>query len=234
MPSSSSADRAEITRKIVQQAKPRSVVQVGAGEMESTLALCDALDGEAGVMLTLVEPEIYSSADCRAVLDALEHHGHDGSVEMVANAADQALPDFFFQEQVYDLAVLNPLANADQNFVVMYFLGKLLPKGAMLLVHNAGSETVKPWLRRLVVAGDYRVKRQGPVRAEPPLLEKILRSRYQKLPALVRNAVEDMVRPEVITPDSQLGLNSEFLVLEKLCQGSTVELDVEQMIAELA
>jgi hypothetical protein len=232
MPSSSPAVRAELTRKIVQQAQPHAIVQIGAGELESTLALCEAMRVGEGVTLTLVEPELHTDPDCRAVWDALCHHEFDTGVEMINNPADQALPDFFFQEQVYDMAVLNPSGNAEQNFVALYYLGKLLPKGAMLLVHKADIDTIKPWLRRLVTAGDYRVRRQGSA-GEPPLLEKILRNRYQKLPGYVRSKIEDMIRPEVITPDSELGLNSDFVVLEKLCQGGALELDVEQMIAEL-
>lgn len=233
MPSSSPAVRAEIIRKIVQQSQPHTIVQVGAGELESTLALCETIDTEGGAMLTLVEPDLHTDPACRAVWDALCHHALDGSVEMVGNPADQALPDFFFQEQVYDMAVLNPLSNAELNFVALYYLGKLLPKGAMLLVPQADSDAVKPWLRRLLLAGEYRVRHHGEVVAEPPLLEKILRKRYQKLPALVRHTIEDMVRPELITPDSQLGLTGSLVVLEKLSHGSAVELDVEQMIAEL-
>lgn len=225
------ADIHKAVRKIVQQANPHAIVQVGAGDLESTLALFEGLDTSDGAMVTLVEPALFSDASCRAVWDALCHREFDSQVEMVNNQADQALPDFFFQEQVFDMAVLNPLAAPDQNFVALYFLGKLLPKGALLLVHNAEDDAINPWLRRLVLAGEYRARPQAVV--SEPLLEKILRARYQKLPALVRNKIEDMIRPEVITPDSQLGLQGRFVVLEKLSQGSAVELDVEKMIAEL-
>lgn len=235
MPSSSHSSRIvdthQAVRKIVQQVKPHAVVQVGAGELESTLALFEALDTAEGAMVTLVEPELFTDAACRTVWDALCHHEFDSQIEMVNNQPDQALPDFYFQEQVFDMAVLNPLPSADQNFVALYYLGKLLPKGALLLVHQADAEAINPWLRRLVLAGEYRARRQSEI--SEPLLEKILRARYQKLPALVRNRIEDMIRPEVITPDSQLGLQGRFVVLEKLSQGCAVELDVEKMIAEL-
>lgn len=225
--------RPDLLRKIIQHARPHAIVQVGAGALETTLALCEAMTADDSATLTLVEPNLYTDPACRAVLDALRHHEFDTAVEMIGNPADQALPDFFFQEQVYDLAVLNPLPTAEQNFIALYYLGKLLPKGALLLIADAGGDNVKPWLRRLVLTGDYRVQRQPGAREEQPLLEKILRNRYQKLPAIVRGKIEDMIKPELITPDSDLGLSGDFIVLEKLNSGCAVEMDVEQMIAEL-
>ncbi|CBL43607.1 hypothetical protein HDN1F_00240 [gamma proteobacterium HdN1] len=223
----------EMLRACLQERMPRAVLQIGAGSLESTLAVCEALDLDAGAMLTLVEPAIYSDASCRTVLDALQHHGYDSSVEVVANFADQALPDFFFQEQGYDLAVLNPSGDADQNFITLYYLGKLLPKNALLMVYRAEDESIRPWLRRLVVENRYRVLPKEVRAQELPFLEKILRDRYQRLPARLRSVVEDRVRSEVILPDHQLGLVGSFVVLEKLDGASAEAVDVEQMIAEL-
>lgn len=233
MPSLLSPAYPELTRKIVAQAHPRAILQVGAGALETTLALCEAMTADESALLTLVDPDLHTDPACRALLDALDHHELDTAVELISNPADQALPDFFFQEQVYDMAVLNPLSRADQNFVALYYIGKLLPRGALLLIHDAENEAVKPWLRQLVQNGEYKVRRASAVENTQPLLEKLLRSRYQKLPAFVRSRIEDMIRPEMIKPNSELGLDADFLVLEKLSQGCAVDLDVEQMIAEL-
>lgn len=221
----------ELIRKLLSTIQPQAVLQIGSGQPEDCLALCESL-GETG-MLTLVEPQFHADKNCRALWKILAANGWDNSVDVIDNPADQALPDFFFQEQVYDMAVLNALPDAAQNFVVLYYLGKLLPQGALLLVQGADRDTVKLWLRHLLGSRQYRVHAQNPASPETPLLEKILRSRYQKLPAWVRAKIEDMIKPEIITADADLGLSGPLLVLEKLKPTGQAVLDVEQMIAEL-
>lgn len=222
----------DLLRSLVSQHKPQTLLQVGVADTEPLEVLCEAVQ-DAGATLTLVAPQLFTDARVKTALKSLKQKKLDQVLELIGNPADQALPDFFFQEQVYNMAVMNSLERYEENFVAFYYLNKLLPEGACVVINSAGKPAMRRLLRDIINGKDFIVSASYDTGIERPRVERILRARYQKLPGFVRERVEEFLRPEFVTPDDALGIGGDVVVLKKIGFGPMAEMDVEQMIAAL-
>ena len=92
----------ELVRNTAKTAAPQSILQIGAGYYETSKVLTDALGSLEEPQFTLVVGDNDSS-----VLEQLNSDGLDEWADIVPQPADQVLPDFYFQEHRFDLAIIN-------------------------------------------------------------------------------------------------------------------------------
>jgi hypothetical protein len=220
-------------RELIEQHRPQMLLQVGLADVDSLLAVCHLLRARAQGQLTLVDDRLHNDLSWRPQLRTLRQHKLDDVLDIVGNHADRALPDFYFQEQSFDLALFVPGERRDENQVVLYYLERLLAPGAALVVTASDAPAMQGLLRERLACGNLEVL--GPVAGQRlSRVERLLRDRYGRLPHLLRDRIEAWVRPERLRPDSELGLDGPCVVLRRPGVPDDEHLDVERLLAELS
>lgn len=220
-------------RELIEQHRPQALLQVGLADVESLVAVCHVLRARAEGQITLVDDRLHNDLSWRPHLKALRQHKLDDVLDIVGNHADRALPDFYFQEQGFDLALFVPGERRDENQVILYYLERLLSPGGALVVTDSDAPAMQGLLRERLACGGLEVV--GPVAGHRfSRVERLLRDRYSRLPVLLRSRIEEWVRPERLRPDSELGLDAPCVVLRRPGEPEDDAIDVERLIAELS
>ncbi len=201
---------------LIEQTNPESIIQVGLSSSRSIRTLCNAAVQQEGILVTLIEPLLYEKPEYGQVLQQLRADALDQGVDFMATYADQVLPDLYFQALSFDLMVLNPCRTYEETFVAYYYLDKMLPCNRFIIIEQANDPIMRRLLRHMLSNSGYRVHTCFDGEAEMPKLERLLREQYARIPAFVRQRVEDFIRPEILVTDEELGINGTLMVLEKL------------------
>ena len=207
---------------------PQTVLQIGAGCYESSKALIDALGSLEEPQFTLVVGDNDNS-----VLEQLNNDGLDEWADIVPQSADQVLPDFYFQEHRFDLAIINPGYTYDETLVCFYYMNKMLSKGNKIIVNQAADEKMHALCRHILDAGDFVVSAASESPKQVSKLENLVREQYKKLPAWIHRQAEMVINPALLENASVLGLDGDVIVFEKITEVEEKledEIDVDAMI----
>lgn len=218
----------ELVRKTATESDAQSVLQIGAGCYETSKALVDALGNLEGPQFTIVVGDNDSN-----VLQRLNEDGLDEWADIVPQPADQVLPDFYFQENRFDFAVINAGYTYDETLVCFYYVNKMLSKGNKIIVNQAGDDKMHALCRHILEAGDFVVSAASESPKQVSKLESIVREQYKKLPAWIHRQAEMVINPLLLESASTLGLDGDVVVFEKITEVEEKledEVDVDAMI----
>lgn len=221
----------DLIKAIIKTQKPQSIMQVGLGEQPNMLALCEALnqqDDEASI--TVIESNLDLDPACSATLAALQEVDLDQLVECLSTSADQVLPDLYFQELSYDMAVLNPCATFEETFVAFYYIDKMLPQNALILINQADTPIMRKLCRQMITGMEYAVDRCAETQSDMPKIEKIIREQYSRVPAFIKNRIEDVIHPQIVISDEELGLFGPLISLKKQRKSASPAFEVDEML----
>ena len=218
----------ELVRSTTTASAPHAVLQIGTGSYEYSKALIDGLNGLEGVQFTLVAGD----AD-RATLKQLNDEGLEEWADVVPQPADQVLPDFYFQEHRFDLAVINPGYTYDETLVCFYYMNKMLSKTNKIIVNQADNESMHALCRHILDTGDFVVKAASSSPKQVSAVERVIREQYEKLPEWIHRHTETIINPALLENASALGLNGEVIIFEKITgkvEKAEDDIDVDAMI----
>ncbi|OUS23499.1 hypothetical protein A9Q99_27810 [Gammaproteobacteria bacterium 45_16_T64] len=218
----------ELVRKTTKEAAAQSILQIGTGSYESSKVLVDALNNLEEPQFTLVVSDNDS-----AVLEQLNNDGLDEWADIVPQSADQVLPDFYFQEHRFDLAIINPGYTYDETLVCFYYINKMLSKGNKIIVSQATDDKMHALCRHILEAGDFVVSAASESPKQVSKLEGLVRAQYNKLPQWIHRQAEMVINPALLENASSLGLDGDVIVFEKITEVEEKledEVDVDAMI----
>jgi len=218
----------ELVCNTTKAAAPQSVLQIGAGCYENSKALIDALGSLEEPQFTLVVGD-----KDQPVLDLLNNDGLDEWADIVPQPADQVLPDFYFQEDRFDLAIINSGYTYDETLVCFYYMNKMLSKGNKIIVNQAADDKMYALCRHILDTGDFVVSAASESPKQASKLESLVREQYKKLPAWIHRQAEMVINPALLENASTLGLDGDVIVFEKITEVEEKledEVDVDAMI----
>ena len=116
---------AELIHSVVSKQNPESILQIGLSSLDIMKAICTATASNESNVITLIEPLLYERPENNAILEQLKNENLHQTIDFMATSADQVLPDLYFQELSFDLAIMNPCATYEETFVTFYYLHKM-------------------------------------------------------------------------------------------------------------
>ena len=227
------SDYMDLIHSLILKKKPQNIVQIGLSGLADITATCDAASQVEGASITLIEPDLYSNDHYSAIPSQLQQRELDHCIEFLTTPPDQVLPDLYFQEQTIELAIINPCSTYDETFVSFYYLNKMLPKDAVILINNAQSNIMRTLCRHMIGNVDYIIK--GGLKTTPPKysLEKLLRNQYKKAPDFIKNQIAALVHPDLLATNEELSTLGTIIALQKTQGQEHEETNVEAMLEAL-
>jgi predicted O-methyltransferase YrrM len=153
----------EALSRWVRREKAGKTIEVGLAYGLSALYICDGLlrSGEPDVRHVVLDPfQAGRFANCG--LQVLREAGVAWIVEHHAEASQLALPSFVKEGRRFDLAFVDGNHRFDAVFLDLFYLGRLLPKGGVILLDDYDlpgiRRAVSFYLRNL----DWRVEEESP------------------------------------------------------------------------
>ena len=221
-------------QELVERLQPESILQIGLSSSRSIHSLSRAIANHDGSLITLIEPQLYDRPEYDRILQELQDESLDKSIDFMATYADQVLPDLYFQELRFDLAILNPCRNYEETFVAFYYLNKMLPLNHYVVIEQANDPVMRRLIRHMVSESGYEVHANVESGMEMPKIERLIREQYARIPGFVRQRVEDFIRPEIVITNEELGITGSLIVLEKVQEDDVPVLGVDQMLEAFA
>jgi hypothetical protein len=219
----------ELIQTTLQNAKPHSIVQVGAGNYEHAKTIIETARDLPSTRLTM----LINDADNDTVAK-LRQHQLDQWVDFIQLPADQVLPDFYFQEHTFDFAVINPSYGEQETRIAFYYISKLLDEDCKLIVNEAPNNGLRALCRYVLGSGDYAIFATSGNTSTMPWLERLLRDTYQKLPQAIKTQTDQLINPTLLETDPVLGLWGNTIVFNKLTSSAPQHeediVDVDAMI----
>ncbi len=210
----STMDSAFICNQIA-QSKPRQIIQVGIDEL--TLTLCQAnskLDGSELILVDFKREGIEGDGIgtlCHPDLSDFE----DDNVERLDAPVDEALPDLCFQDRKIDFAIINLSARFDEVLVAFYYLNKMMSPGASLIITHADKPVMRRLCRHIVRESGFSIQDSIGGEIAKASLSRMFRQRFQQVPALIRNQIEKLINPALLSSDEDEGIQGTTLALLK-------------------
>lgn len=137
----------EALRRWVASENAARTLEIGLGYAFSTLHICEALLEKQGLAARHVALDPFQAgrfADCG--LQALEEAGVRSLVEHHAELSQIVLPRFLAEGRQFDLAFVDGNHRFDSVFVDLFYLGRLVPRGGVVVLDDYNL----PGIRRAV------------------------------------------------------------------------------------
>lgn len=233
MENAASESELDLIQTTLRKANPDAIVQIGTGSLRCAEAIIQTVRELPSAQLTI----IVSDAD-KTVFSQLRQQKLDQWADFIHLPADQVLPDFYFQEQRFDFAVINPPSSQQETLVGFYYINKLLSKNSILMVNEPPENGVRELCRHVLNTGDYEVVATSQAQGSMSRLERLLRERYQQLPQLIKARTDQLINPALLETDAMLGLAGNTIVFNKLTgvakEPQWDEMDVDAMIEAMS
>ncbi len=194
--------------------RPQNLLQVGLGSEASAVAVGECVEA-AQSQITIIERQLYSDPSCARVLKALHAQGLISNIRFQRVSPVQALPEMLFQKERFDMVIVHPLSDYDQNFVTLYYVGQMLEVGGLLMIPDSNNLEVRKVCHHLLMSGHYELDKRFTERQKPMALLDLVRGRYTKVPGFFKEPVEQLVKAESLLTDVDLSLFGDTLVLVK-------------------
>ncbi len=195
---------------LIAQSEPKQILQVGTDEL--TLRLCQANSQLSNSELTLVD---FKKSDEQALSHPDLSDFEQDCVERLEAPVDEALPDLCFQDRKIDFAIINLSPRFDEVLVAFYYLNKMMNPGATLIITHADNPIMRRLCRHVVRESGYDIKSSIGGEIAKASLSRMFRQRFQQVPALIRNQIEKVINPALLSSDEDAGIQGTTLALLK-------------------
>ncbi|MDC0663545.1 class I SAM-dependent methyltransferase [Marinobacter sp. SS21] len=221
-----------VTALITEHA-PEEVLQLGLGDVNLTLSVCQALERLENSALTLITPTIAQHASFLKELKKQEATSLGNLVELIRTPADEVLPDFYFQNRSVDLAIINDTAPFDQALVALYYVDKMLVSRGTVVINNATHPVMRKICRYLLTERDYTLQKSLDAATRQPLLARFLRSQFNRAPDFIKGTVKNVIHPDLLMTDDDLGLQCSVVALTKPTVEGEIDMDFDTLLASI-
>lgn len=225
---------ADVICLLAEQHAPKAVIQVGLGDRQQTERLIGVLAEDAAATFTLIDPQLFIETEVAEWVKHIQRSPAGSVVEFMASRPDQVLPDLYFQELSFDLAILNPCQDEAETQVAYYYLNKLLPyEGNLLALSDTNTDAMSRLARQAQQSGQYGIRQTAGSLPHTPRLEKLLRQQVSRVPGFIRERLADFIQPEWLTSNEELGLTGDLIILERLTTQDDAIAGVDQLIESI-
>lgn len=223
MSSSAEKDSGKLLLNLINQKQPHNAIHIGSENFFLIECLCKAMDLVEESLLTIIPT--YSNLDkvSDSLFEALNQLANKFPVETLKIPADKVLPDFYFQQQQIDFALLQPAFSFEQALVAFYYLDKMLLAGGCIVIPNANAPVMKRLCRQLIWEHGYVLHQENIKTQKTPLLTKAIRLGLKNVPKPVKNRLQDWIHPDVLDTEKQLNLSADLVILTKPATAKSVE-----------
>ena len=208
---SASESELDLIQSTLRDANPDSILQIGTGSFQHSKCIIETVKDLPSTRLTV----LFNETDSQ-VLEQLKADDLDQWADFIQLPADQVLPDFYFQEHSFDLAIINPSYGTHETRVSLYYISKMLNKGSKLIVNELPVDGLRELCRYVLDTREYEVSATSENARPMPELERLVRKGYQSLPQWVKEKTDTLINPTLLETDAMLGLFGNTIVFTKL------------------
>jgi predicted O-methyltransferase YrrM len=224
--SSISASEGQFLQKLVRQLDPTVSLEVGLGYGISALLICDALNPRNGTQHIAIDPNqsgaINPNQHNSSVGDSwggigvanLRRAGYGEILRLIEAPSYRALAELEGSGQRIDFAFIDGWHTFDFALVDLFFIDRMLNIGGVVAFDDASWPSIRKVCRFVKTNLAYSV--WGVDGSDP---EPSLKRRFSEC-LLRRSPFRTLLRPEVIAPDSSIGLVGGCIALRKKADDS--------------
>lgn len=225
------ASPTQLVTSIIESTQPEAILYIGIGDPDILEQVCRATRENPAVVITLIQPNLHDNPRHADVLQRLKEQGLDSNIEFMSTSADEVLPDLYFQELSFDLAILNPCQDQDETFVSFYYINKMLPQNGCIILPDTNNDITRKLSRQLITDAGYKIQHTANAKPTMTYIERLVRNQYQRIPESIRHQVEKVIRDDIVVTDEQLGLDGTFVVFQKSLADDPLDVQVDQLVA---
>lgn len=228
MPANSVNEQSQFILNLVDKLQPRNVIHIGGEDIDLTETLCEGVNLIEDALLTLIPSYAASEKPAPGLLKYCAKINTDYPIEMVNIPADKVLPDFYFQQQRIDLALLQPATNFEQAMVAFYYLDKMLAANGAVIISRADLPVMKRLCRHMIWEHGYRLTaNEAGAKEKSPLFTQAVKFGLTKVPKAVKSKLNDWLHPDLLDMDSRLQIAGGIVYLLKPVDAGKNKSDVD-------
>jgi predicted O-methyltransferase YrrM len=209
-------DRAEaaLIQRVIAQARPTTTLEVGMAYGVSTVTICEAL-ATLPHSATHIAIDPHQSTKWRGIgLHNVRAAGLDGKLRVIEERSEFCLPRLLHEGTAIQVALIDGLHIFEQCALELYYIDRMLPVGGVVIFDDVDWPPIRRVVRMALSYGTYQVAdHTGTVSHRRTLLRRAVKM-VRLLPG-----TERLVRPDVLVPDSDLGLAGACVALRKVQSG---------------
>ncbi|PAV27086.1 hypothetical protein CF392_02845 [Tamilnaduibacter salinus] len=227
------AAHTEFLTSVIRDQTPQEVLQVGLGDFDLTLSVCQTLNTLDDTALTLLTGTRLQHAE---FLKAVRQRNVDALMDVVElnwTPADEVLPDLYFQNRSVDLAIINEVGPYDQALVSLYYVDKMLASRGTLVIHNADTSVMKTLCQYLVNEREYTVQHTLGGKPDDALIPRLLRRQFHRAPGFVKNTVKTVIHPDLLRLDEDPRLQGSMVVLTGPVAEGDIDMDFDTLLESI-
>lgn len=218
---------------------PQNTLQLGLGNLDQTLSTCHTLKNLNNATLTLITPTLMQHSKFSQELKKLKEDALINLVELIRTPADEVLPDFYFQNSSFDLAIMNDCSQFDQAMVAFYYIDKMLISRGTLIITDADTPVMRKLCRHLLTERSYNIGSSFNINKsindikKGPKIARLLRERFNKAPALFTDRIKPFLNAELLLTDEDLGLGCSIIAFTKPAEEGEIEMDFDSLLESI-
>jgi|SRR5208283_698999 len=219
--SSISVSEGQFLQKFVRQLDPTVSLEVGLAYGISALFICDVLKVRNGTQHIVIDPNQTGAIDPNQHFSSrgdswggigianLRRAGYGDIVRLIEAPSYRALAELERSEQRIDFAFIDGWHTFDFTLVDFFFIDRMLNVGGVVAFDDASWPAVRKVCRFVRTNLAYSVLAVDGSNHEPSLKRRL----SERL--LRRSPFRRLLRPEVIAPDSSIGLEGGCIAFRK-------------------
>jgi predicted O-methyltransferase YrrM len=209
-------DRAEaaLIQRVIAEVRPATTLEVGMAYGVSTLTICEAI-ANLPHMATHIAIDPLQRTKWRGIgLHNVRAAGLDGKLRLIEERSEFCLPRLLQEGTAIQVALIDGWHIFEQCALELYYIDRMLPVGGVVIFDDVSWAPIHRVVRLALSYGSYEVAdHTGPVSDRRTLLRRAI-----KIVRLIPRA-ERLIRPDVLVPDSDLGLAGSCVALRKIRPG---------------
>jgi len=213
--SSISAEEGLALQHLIRRYQPRTTLEIGLAYGTSALFICEALTEVAGDRHIVIDPA--QEGWGRIGLLNLERAGYLPLIEFHEQPSHRALPALDAAGRRVDFAFIDGWHTFDYVMVDFFYVDRLLNVGGVIAIDDAFSyPAIRKIVRYIASHRRYRPVDTG-MSGRPSIARRALHLAAAPLrTGPLRRMASRVIRPDVLDPDSALGLSmGELVAFEK-------------------
>jgi hypothetical protein len=218
---------------LLHEHKPQNTLQLGLGNLDLTLSVCQTLNAIDNAALILITPNIAQHSRFSIEFNKLKEGFLTDLVELIRTPADEVLPDFYFQNRSIDFAIINESAPFEQALVAFYYVDKMLASRGTIVINDVDTPVMRKLCRYLITERDYTVQNTLNSVSKGPLISRLLRNQFNKAPDFLKDKIKMFVNAELLLTDEDLGLQCSSIALTKPAAEGEIELDFDSLLESI-
>ncbi|WP_250658077.1 hypothetical protein [Alkalimarinus coralli] len=218
---------------LIDEHAPQDTLQLGLGNLDLTLSICQSLNKIENAVLTLITPSVSQHSSFMKEMNKLKLGLLNDLVELIRTPADEVLPDFYFQNRTVDLAIINESGPFDQALVAFYYVDKMLVSRGTVIINDADTPVMKKLCRYLITERGYTFQKALENPKKAPLITRLLRSQFNRAPGFIKETAKIIFNSELLMPDEEIGLQCSIVALTKRVEEGDIEMDFDTLLESI-